>query len=342
MKKIFSIVTLCVLAGTMAACDHNGSQHNETTENVSEGDGYSEEGMNVDDIETEVPDIGTVDVPDFNVDVNVDEVVLLEEKGIVVKVTGITYDDYYAQLHFSIENNSEDTYIVSSGYLGKESVSINGCMISSGYMDVTVTPGQTAEDVMEFSISEMQSKGIFEIYEVSLGFGLMIDGDYNNVDRYWPYYVRTSSTIEENTTTYKEVIENGIYGTLNECVLLDLKQDVLYSQNGVSIVSEALVIDEHDNISLLLELESKSDDNYIVYIDNVYINGVLVCDSGFSKDSINPGAMNVVEMELHRYIGEDSEYGISELNNVSFEVQLRDDSHEEVVENIKIEFPIDY
>lgn len=345
MKKIISIFMLCILSVALVACGGESSDSNKTvTEKAEVEDSAEVDGLatSTEKEDTDFVEIEYVDIPEFNKDVSVSETVLLEEKEVVVKVTGITYDDYYAQLHFKIENNSDDTYVLSSGYLGKESVSINGCMISSGYMDVTVAPGETVESVMEFSIYEMKSKGIYEIYEFSIGFGLMVEGDYNNVDRYWPFYVQTSSSVKSNSVSYRDVLQNGIYGSLYDCKLLNLTQDNLYSQNGVSIVSEALIVDEYGNLSLLLELENKSQDNYIVYIDNVYINEILVCDSGFSKDSLNPSTMNIVEMELHRYIGDDSEYGIDEIENISFDVQLRNDSYEEVVEFITVEYPIDF
>ena len=68
----------------------------------------------------------------FNVDATLEETVMVDEGGVKITATGLTYTDYSVDLDLTIENNSGKTLSFVSGSLGYSCNSINGYMVNDG------------------------------------------------------------------------------------------------------------------------------------------------------------------------------------------------------------------
>lgn len=279
------------------------------------------------------------EVDEFNKEITIEETVLLDEKGIVVTASELTYGKYGAELHLFIENNSDSNYVVSTGYIGGESICINGQMVLDGYMDELVNSGESSEAIIEFGYSELRSKGIYEITEITMGFGLMLENDYNYIDRCWPYVIKTSSTKDvSDFAGYKRGILDGTYNLINECTLDYFDEKTIFSENGVEIISQAVVTNEYGEKTLLLETVNNSDEMYIYYVENVYINGILVADSELAKGTLFPGATNIIEINLYYFMGDDEEFEIYEFDDIKFDFILRNKDFDVVLDDVSVEY----
>lgn len=89
----------------------------------------------------------------FNRNAALDETVLVDDGGIKITATGLTYTDYSAELALTIENNSGKDLSFVSGSLGYSCNSINGYMIDDGYLNCDVSNGKKANEVIEFAMT---------------------------------------------------------------------------------------------------------------------------------------------------------------------------------------------
>ena len=69
----------------------------------------------------------------FNADATLAETVLVNEGGVKITATGLTYTTYSVELGLAIENNSGKDLSLISGSLGYSCNSVNGYMVDEGY-----------------------------------------------------------------------------------------------------------------------------------------------------------------------------------------------------------------
>ena len=263
----------------------------------------------------------------FNRNAALDETVLVDDGGIKITATGLTYTDYSAELALTIENNSGKDLSFVSGSLGYSCNSINGYMIDDGYLNCDVSNGKKANEVIEFGYDALMPYGINEIADLEIGFNIT-DDDYNSTYT-GPRALRTSAADAHDygTDHYQQTIASPAAMNAYEYEVVYFGQDAVYEQNGVKLLSSGVLRNKNGETALLLELENTTDSMVYVSSSDIKINGLVVSGSTWSSDAINPGKRRIAEVELSSVLDGEfwSTYGITEVGSVSLSLEQSDE-----------------
>ena len=255
----------------------------------------------------------------FQATATLDETILVDENGVKITATELTYTSYTADLAITIENNSGKDLSFISGSLGYSCNSINGYMVDDGYLNCDVANGKKANDVIQFSYDALMAYGINEIADMEIGFD-MVDADYNSIYT-GPRALKTSAANlhDDSADSYQQTITSPAAMNTYGYEMLYFGQDAAYDQDGVKLLSSGLLRNRDGETVLLLELENTSDSLVYVSASDIRINGLVVSSSVWSSDTINPGKRRIAEVELSSAFdgGFWSAYGIDEVGSVS-------------------------
>ena len=163
--KFLSMLLAVALLATLSAC---GTPAVPIDSPTSTGNGASE---------STLTDDNTPKPPDesqglFNVNATLNETVLVDDGGVKITATGLTYTAYSADLALTIENNSGKDLSFVSGSMGYSCNSINGYMVNDGYLNCDVANGKKANDTISFSYDALMLYGINEIADMEIGFSM--------------------------------------------------------------------------------------------------------------------------------------------------------------------------
>ena len=161
MKRIIAVILSLLLALSFAACGSGGDQ--------SAGSEQTQEA------ETAEPK-AVGELPEFSKSATIEETVLLDQDGLRITATGLSYSSYAADIELLIENESAEDYEIISESLGYSCNAINDCMVTDGYMLCEVNAGMKAKETISFSYDEMLLSGITEIGSIELGFDVSGSG----------------------------------------------------------------------------------------------------------------------------------------------------------------------
>ena len=267
----------------------------------------------------------------------IEQTVLVDEAGIKITATGLTYTDYAVELNLLIENNTEQDLEFLGSTLGYAINSVNGVMVGDGYLSCDVAAGKKANDTMSFSYDNLMTYGITEIADIEVGI-YTSDGDWQTEDFYsGPRRVQTqlASSYDYATDAYQQAIASKELQERFEYTVPSIKTDVLYDQAGVTLLSQALIVNRDGEPALMLELVNNSPDIVRVTTSDISINGLQVYGSGtWSGDSIAPGKRCVVDLRLSRLL-EDAfwdAYGLSDVASVGLTLGLKNANGDPLVE----------
>ena len=278
----------------------------------------------------------------FNVDATLEETVMVDEGGVKITATGLTYTDYSVDLDLTIENNSGKTLSFVSGSLGYSCNSINGYMVNDGYLNCDVSDGKKANDSISFNYDTLMLYGIDEIADMEIGFS-MTDEDYNT--KYsGPRQLKTSAYDTHNYSAdhYQETITShaamSTYGYEMTC----FSNDALYDENGVKLLSSGIMKNGDGETALLLELENTTDSMVYLSASDIRINGLVVNSSIWSSDAVNSGKRCIVEVLLSSVFDPAywSVYGITDIGSVSLSLGQRNEDGLEIAAEIPVEIVI--
>lgn len=325
MKKILVILSTITLIFSLAACDaasdHTGKNTNAKTEDtIAESETIKEE--------NEERSVNThEELAPFNQSPTIEESILYNENNLVIHATSLTYSDYSAEISILIENNSSSEYSFSTGTIGHCANSVNGYMVTSGYMNCDVPAGKKAQESIEIDYEELQLLGINEIADIELSFEIS-DEDYNNI-YVGPCIIKTSiaETYEYKESSFRSAITS-------EALQYDMGYDVVYfteepvfSGDKVSIGSACLIENRSGSKTLLLEVANTAETAVNFRSEKVLINNLAVYSGGnWSNDTINPGKKCVVGLDLNSVFEEDfwSTYGINEIGSLGTAFSVTD------------------
>jgi len=281
------------------------------------------------DLETAISTI----IEEFNTAPTIEETVLLDESDIKITATDLTYTGYSVDLGISIENNTDKNLSFASGTVGYCCTSINNCMIKGGYLNEDVAAGKKAKETISFSRTELELYGIREIADIQVGF-VVKDDDY---DEYFKGtgQVRTSvaDSYDYTVNTYKKAMDSKALEVFYDCTIDYYEEQELYNENGVSMVSQALITNSEGEQAFLLELVNNSSEMVNVALCNPAVNGVGLYGSTWTTDTIRPGARCIMEAEVTAMLdGTCWELlGLGEVHTFSGDIILKDDEYTEVV-----------
>lgn len=264
-----------------------------------------------------------VEPEEFKQTGTITETVLYDQNNVKITATGLTYNNYDAELELNIENNSETDLEIRSGTMAYCCNSVNGYMVDMGYLNCEVTAGKKANDTIKFSYSSLRMYGINEIADIEIGFD--IDSADIFDDRFEEIYtgacaVKTSVSdgYDYSESTFRKAMSTAaVQGEFGFTVNYS-SGDKLYDNNGVSVISEVIATNKDGDKIMFLEVENSTSEEVNIRTSNIALNGLKLYGSNYSYDTINPGKKCIVDVSFGNIL--DGQYwdacGLSEVNSV--------------------------
>ena len=341
MKKVISILLALLLLISMTAC---GTSSN-NTDNNDPGNTSVDSQPATDGTEADKNDDAqvTVNPREFNKSATIEETVLVDEYGVKITAKELTYGNYAAELTLVIENNSEKDLSFIANSVGYSCNSVNGYMVPEGYLNCDVAAGKKANDTISISYDTLMLYGIFEIADIEIGFDIS-DDDYNHTYT-GPRTIQTTAVDSYNyeTLCYRENIASKESQAEYDYSVPYFSADAVYEESGLVIASQAVMENKDGDSILLLEIVNTTDEIVSVSTTNIDINGLRICDSTWSYDSISPGKTAIVDIDLSSVLEPEywDIYGIAEVGNVALKVSFKDGDRNEVADpaHISIDIP---
>ena len=341
-RKVISILFAMTLA--LAACgnheDASGQGTSETmklqTESIA-----AQESADTEEIEeqTEESDFQKTSTPEEDIQVesvntsaNLEETVLVDENDVRISVTGIEYKDHHIELKLTLENNSDKDLSFISGSIGYSCNAVNGYMMPVGYLNTKVAAGKKANETIRFGYEELSLYGITEIADIQLGFDIQ-DEDYNHFYT-GPRQLRTSAadSYDYEVDTYHQIIRSGAWEKLYKCTIDYFAEEELFDQNNIQIISEALVTNKDGEKTFFIEVVNDSEEQIVVALSDIMLNGLGVCDSTWSSGYVNPKTRCIIDLSPSSMLEEAywEALGISDIGDFSFSFLVYDSDYESI------------
>lgn len=261
----------------------------------------------------------------FDTSGTIEETDLYNENDVRVTATGLSYSDSAVTIELTIENNSDKNLSFIAGSLGYSCNSVNGFMVDDGYLNCDVNAGKKANDTIRISYDALRIYGISAIADMEIGIDIC-DEEYNHIYT-GPRQIRTSiaDTYEYKETGYQESLTNELFQKAYGYSLPFFAADVLYEQNGVRVISEALAV-KGDETVLFLEVENSSGETVNLSSSDIAVNGLSVSSSTWSTETINPAKRRVMEIDLTSVFDANywPVYGIEEVGLVKLALTQKD------------------
>lgn len=336
MKKT---ITALIAVGclTLTACDSSSADdlasdlNQSTVQNISSGSS-NEQSTSSHISEISMP---ILEPEEFKQTGTITETVLYDQNSVKITATGLTYNNYDAELELNIENNSETDLEIRSGTMAYCSNSVNGYMVDMGYLNCEVAAGKKANDTIKFSYSSLRMYGINEIADIEIGFDIDA-ADYLD-DSFEEIYtgacaVKTliSDSYDYSKSTFCKAMGSaavqGEFGITTNYI----SDDKLYDSNGISIISEVIATNKDGDRTMFLEVENSTSKEVKIRTSDITLNGLKIYGSIYSYDTINPGKRCIVDVSFDNIL--DGQYwvscGLNEVNSVglSFTALKSDDT----------------
>ena len=347
MKKTLVLLTITAMLLALVACTSNSPETEsppDETETTTQAPTEESVELSTEPTEsTTTPTTeSTLELPTFNKIASIEETVLFEGSGAKITATELNYTNYSVELDLLIENNSETALSFISGSGGYSCNSVNGCMTNDGYLNCDVAPGKKANDTISFDYNSLMLYGINEIADIEIGFEIS-DDSYEHIYT-GPCQVKTSAYEAHDYTanTYQAAITNPAIMAAYEYKVNHFADDVRYEVSGIRLLSACIVENRDNELSLLLELENTTDTMVSISTSDIAINGLKVCNSTWSSDSINPHKYGFLDIELTSVLDADywEAYGIESVGSVSLALTQKDADGTKITEPESIEIKI--
>lgn len=272
-----------------------------------------------------------------------EETVLVDESDVKITATGIQYTAYSVELELTIENNSAKNLSFVAGALGYNCNSVNGYMVTSGYLNADVAAGKKTVETVSFHTSELMILGLTEIADIEMGFQITDDG-YNDYLATGPRQVKTSAADSYNyeTDTYRQAITSReIAQEVGFTVDYDLQKESFH-QAGVRIISQTLLTNASNEQVLVVEAENTSSDNLYLSVGDVSINDLGVQSGLWSTNWISAGKRGIITLDLSDMLDQNAResFGLKKIGTVSYSLTVKDSDLEELTLPQKITLPI--
>lgn len=278
----------------------------------------------------------------FRTEATLAETVMVDEGGVKITATSLTYTAYSVDLELTIENNSGRDLSFVSGSLGYSCNSINGYMVDDGYLNCDVANGKKANESMSFGYDALMLYGIDEIADMEIGFS-MSDDNYDTIYS-GPIRLKTSAfdTHDYDTNTYQQTITSQAAMDTYGYEMTYFTQDTLYEQSGVKLLSSGVMTNSNGETALLLELENTTDAVVYLSVSDLAINSLLLNSSVWSNDAINPGRRRIVDVDLSAVLDPAfwKAYGLTEVGSISLALEPRGEDGVEIAAKVPVQLLI--
>ena len=341
MKKLIAILLAMMLVFSMAACGAS----EETPENTSADPVATEPQETQDNQEEEdptEPEEPEAELPEFSTEATIEETVLYDENDVRITATELTYNSYSAELGLVIENNSNKDLSFIANSVGYSCNSVNGYMIPDGYLNCDVAAGKKASDNITLSLDQLMLYGIFEIADLEIGFDIS-DDDYNHIYT-GPCKVLTSAAdgYDYETDHYSQNIASEVFQQAYEYSVPYFSTDVAYEGNGLSVVSQCLMVNQDGESILLLEVVNDSEKMVGITTTDITINGLVVCTSNWSHNTVSPGNTCIVNVKLSNVLEPEycEVYGIDEIGSAALKLTFKDSDSKEIADAAQLSITV--
>ena len=319
MKKIIALIlTLSLLLTALAGCgkDAGGGEEGRSPANAG-GEKTDPEKGKTDQKPAERP---TIEGGEIN------ETVLFDEMDVKITATKLECSRSGAEVTLLLENNTDKTLQFLSNTLIYATNSVNGWMIKDGYLNVTVEPGKNAYAVVEFDGETLSIMGITKIADITLG--LYVEDENNKTYlQTGPMELKTSfaDSFDYTEDTYRAAIEGDVAKSL-KLDLIKLDDTVSYDHYGIKVLSQALLQNEYGDYWVLTEIENTSKDDVDVYSEGFKVNGLTLCASRWTSQTVNAGKRMVMQASLSSMLNEEAWklFGIDEVGRLEYGLSLRE------------------
>lgn len=337
MKKLLSLLlTFCFIVPLAACGNSTGTENSDGSDqqSTSSSSASASSGNNAE------PSNDTLGI--FNKNATLAETVMFDDGSAKITATGLDYTNYDVELMLTIENNGDKDLSFVSGSIGYSCNSVNGYMISDGYLNCDVAAGKKANDSISFSYDELMLYGINEIADMEIGFD--ISDDDSNHTYSGPCQIKTSAfdAHDYSSDCYLETITSSAAMNTYNYSITYFSQDTLYDANGVKLLSSGFMQNSNGEIALLLELENSSSDLVYVSTSDIALNGLVVSSSTWSSDAINPGKRGIIDIELSSVLDSEywSIYGINEIGSVALALRQYDADGNDLADKASVEIVV--
>ncbi len=319
MKKRLLICILMASILLLAACSYgagSGGSGTPASAEVESIQGAVEK-------ETEATNSTEDLVREFNATIK--EAVLFDDKDVKITAKELTYSASSAELQLLLENNTQKNLSFCAGSIGYSVNSVNGYMISDGYVLEDIAAGMNANVSMTFSLDELIALGISNVADIGLGFEIK-DG-YDDYLVTGPMEVKTN--IADSYDYSKDTFAEAMSGTaLAKAVGYTINysaSDKLFDEKGISILNDYVITNKDGQQSLLMEVQNQSDEDLYAAESDVCINGMSVSSGVWDSVYLAAGKRAVMSLAFDSLIGKNylellgmNEYGSCGMN---FEVK---------------------
>ena len=217
---------------------------------------------------------------------NFQEIVVFEDSDFRITATDIQYNAGNIEIKILVENNFKENATVYC-----DSFIVNDVMITA-LMWIDVSAGGKANGTIFFDRSDLQVAGIEQINTV-LSYGAHISFDIRDD-------VEIAFSITENADYVQIINEEG---------------KLLYSENGITIISKFESGKYSDSIPLLIKNESGQD--FHIMSNNVTVNGYTIPEVHYYTP-ICDGTYRFFEIKLSSWGIEENEIDMIESASFSF------------------------
>lgn len=330
IKAMIAVMLAVVTALSFCACSQSSKGTQETG-------GTSESSVSAGgDPEPAVgADTGSA-LPAFDKTIGITERHLTDTFSVSITATELTYTNSAVKLGLRIENTSDSDREVYSGTAGYCVNSVNGYMIHGAYMRCAVASGETAEDEISIPYNELYAQGISRIADIEVGFDIE-DDDYHH-EYTGPISVKTEAAdnYDYSEDTYLKTIKGGSLKSAYGITIKSLSEEQLYSQNGITLLSQAVSADKDGKESLMLEFQSKADQGLYIKLSGLSINGVSVYTSTIASNYISPDKRGITSVGLSKYLEKNEELSNQTIRSVSFDIELTNEDYLSVTDKQQV------
>lgn len=328
MRKIITGLLTIAIMLTLVSCSGNDGDI-DTSGLPTDSQITVSDDADIGNVSTESNDSGVV-LGEFDKSATISETVLVDENGILIKATGLTFSNYAVELELLIENNSQKDLSFVCESIGYSRNSVNGYMIEDGYLSCDVFGGKKANESISFNYDNLMLHGIMTIADIEVGFDIK-DLDYNQVLLTGPRQVKTSlAEMHDYSIDYYKtaIVSDALMNEYSYSVPF-FADDERYNQNGVSVISECVMVNQEGEPALLLEVYNSSDDFVYLVTDDIAINGLIVNSYTWSTEAINPNKYGIISIEVSSVFDMNywDVYGIKDVGTVHISLEQKDEEY---------------
>ena len=271
---------------------------------------------------------------------------VFNEKGVRIDVINLSYTGSGVNLTVNINNGTNTEINVLGGAVGYSVYSINGYMVSGGYVNTDIAANESGLAIVHFDNNTLQMLGIDEIGTLEFGFRFKDTNDNYLYTGPIQIYTSVHDNYDYTRNTYRDYISSSDFEREFGVKCIRFAEETLAEGGGVEITSWGLFRNVSGDLVLMIEAKNSSDVTANLQGTDLCINGLIIYKGSVCFGNMNPNTTDICVINLSTLLDNILDekiatmLGINEINNVSFSVQVYDNNYAELVPTVDLFFPI--